>query len=48
LSSLLCPGGKPIEDTKTGYRADGMHFTSAGSTLVWQWLERLGVPPAHS
>jgi peptidoglycan/LPS O-acetylase OafA/YrhL len=47
LSTLLCPGGNPIEQQFGGqYRADGMHFTADGTTLVWQWLERLGNPPA--
>jgi peptidoglycan/LPS O-acetylase OafA/YrhL len=48
LSDVLCPNGKPIEDTTTGYRGDGMHLTNAGSTLVWQWLERLGSPSTGS
>ncbi len=49
LSARLCPGGKPIENqVGAQYRADGMHFTPAGSTFVWQWLERLGSAPARS
>ena len=39
LSGLLCPGGRDqplIDGAKV--RVDGVHYTEAGSLVVWRWL----------